>query len=108
MIQATEPITTAKIQNAPELIRSITEPETIEAAVHENNRKAAQKTPVILSPRFGPMVGDQGVFAAAAAVSSPPVIKGPFGNAQYSHHPKKKKVTVTKGMIIEFFISVCI
>ena len=82
MIQATDPITTARIQNAPELIRSITEPETIDAAVQENSRKAAQNTPVMRSPAFGPMVSDQGVFAAAVSRSSPPVIQGPFGMAQ--------------------------
>ena len=82
MIQATDPMTTARIQNAPELIRSITEPDTMEAAVHENSRKAAQNTPVIRSPAFGPMVSDQGVLAAPAATSRPPVIQGPFGMAQ--------------------------
>ncbi len=82
MIQANDPITTARIQNAPELIRSITEPETMDAAVHENSRNAAQKTPVIRSPRLVAMVGDHAVLAAAASSSSPPVMKGPFGNAQ--------------------------
>jgi hypothetical protein len=46
MIHITEPIRTARIQNAPDRMRSITAPETIEAAVHENSRKAAQNTPL--------------------------------------------------------------
>ena len=63
-------------------MRSMTEPETMEAAVQENSRKAAQNTPVMRSPVFGPMVSDHGVLAAAAAVSRPPVMNGPFGMAQ--------------------------
>ena len=47
MIHQTDPIIIACNHKADDLIRSITEPETIDAAVHENNRKAAQKTPVI-------------------------------------------------------------
>ncbi len=47
MIQVTEPTRTARSQKAPERMRSITEPETIEAAVQENSRKAAQKTPLM-------------------------------------------------------------
>ena len=35
-------------------IRSSTEPDMIEPVVQENSTKAAQKTPVMLSPRFGP------------------------------------------------------
>ena len=60
MIQKTEPITTAMIRNAPVRVRSMTAPEMIEAAVHENSRNAAQKTPVIRSPRLGPISGDHG------------------------------------------------
>ena len=82
MIQANEPITTARIQNAPELIRSITDPETMDAAVQENSKNAAQKTPVIRSPILVPMVCDHAVLAAPASSSRPPVMKGPFGNAQ--------------------------
>ena len=47
MIQVNEPITTARIQKAVLRMRSMTAPETIDAAVHENSRKAAQKTPLI-------------------------------------------------------------
>ena len=82
MIQNTEPINTASIQNAPELILSITEPDTIDAAVQENSRKAAQNTPVIRSLRLVAIVSEVGAFAAASPVKSPPVIHGPFGNAQ--------------------------
>ena len=82
MIQVTEPIMTAMIQNAPERIRSITEPETIEAAVHENSRNAAQNTPVMRSERSVAIVGEVGRSAAAVSVSRPPVMNGPFGNAQ--------------------------
>ena len=32
----------------------------IDAAVHENSRNAAQKTPVIRSLRFGPIRADHG------------------------------------------------
>jgi hypothetical protein len=45
MIQVNEPMTTARIQKALGRIRSITAPDTIEAAVQENSRKAAQNTP---------------------------------------------------------------
>ena len=82
MTQATDPITTARIQNAPDLILSMTDPETIDAAVQENKRKAAQNTPVILSPRFAPIVEDMAVFVSPAAKSIPAVINGTFGNAQ--------------------------
>jgi NitT/TauT family transport system substrate-binding protein len=47
MIQVTEPIMTATIQKAAARIRSITAPETIEAAVQENSKNAAQNTPLI-------------------------------------------------------------
>ena len=56
--------------------------DTIDAAVQENSRNAAQNTPVIRSARLVPMVGEVGPFGAAASVSSGPVIHGPFGNAQ--------------------------
>ena len=45
MIQVNEPTRTAMTQKAPGRIRSMTAPETIEAAVHENSRNAAQNTP---------------------------------------------------------------
>ena len=47
MVQNTEPIAIANIPNAKVVILSITAPETIEAAVHENNKNAAQKNPLI-------------------------------------------------------------
>ena len=47
MIHQTEPMPTARIQNPVDLIRSMTEPDTIDAAVQENSRKAAQNTPLI-------------------------------------------------------------
>ena len=80
MIQNTDPINTAWIQNALERMRSMAPPETMDAAVHENSRNAAQNTPVIRSPRFVAIVGDQGAFAEPS--SRPPVMNGPFGNAQ--------------------------
>ena len=47
MIQVNEPITTARIQKAEGRMRSMVAPETIDAAVHENSRKAAQNTPLM-------------------------------------------------------------
>ncbi len=47
MIQVQEPTRTAMIQKADGRIRSITAPETIEAAVHEKSRNAAQNTPLM-------------------------------------------------------------
>jgi hypothetical protein len=67
MIQVTEPIMTAMIQKAPDWMRSMTEPDTIEAAVHENRRNAAQNTPVMRSSRLVAMVGDHGALDAAAS-----------------------------------------
>ena len=69
-------------------MRSITDPETIEAAVHENRRKAAQNTPLIRAqpsgspapPMWGPMSWLQAV--AWGASTSPPVMPGPLGRAQ--------------------------
>ena len=46
MIQVTEPSMTAISQKAPDLTRSMIEPETIEAVVQENSRNAAQNTPL--------------------------------------------------------------
>jgi hypothetical protein len=45
MIQVTEPSMTAISQKAPDLTRSISAPETIDAVVQENSRNAAQNTP---------------------------------------------------------------
>ena len=96
MIHQTEPIPTARIQKPVDLMRSITEPETMDAAVQENSRKAAQKTPLIRAqpavsspvnasetgapPMCGPMSSLQG--SAQSAVSTPPVMPGPLGNAK--------------------------
>ena len=55
MIQKTEPISTACTQSAEDRIRSITAPETIEAAVQVKSRKAAQMTPLMRSARLVPM-----------------------------------------------------
>ena len=82
MIHVTEPIITAMIQKAPDRMRSMTAPETIDAAVQENSRKAAQKTPVMRSERSVAIVGDVGRFAAAPSSSRPPVMNGPLGKAQ--------------------------
>ena len=81
MIHQTEPIKTACTHKADERIRSITEPDTIDAAVQENNKNAAQNTPVIRSLAFVPMFSDQGAFALPAAISKPPK-SGKFGKAQ--------------------------
>jgi len=81
MIQNTEPIITACTHRAEERIRSITAPDTIEAAVQENSRNAAQNTPVIRSDRLVPMFCDQGRFAAPASWFSPPK-NGKLGKAQ--------------------------
>ena len=55
MIQNTDPMATAMIRKALVLVRSMTAPEMIDAAVHENSRNAAQKTPVMRSARLGPI-----------------------------------------------------
>ena len=60
----------------------MTEPDTIEAAVQENSRNAAQNTPVMRSPMCAPIVSAQGVLAAPASRFNPPVIPGPLGKAQ--------------------------
>ena len=89
MIQKTDPIATARIQNPPERMRSITEPDTMEAAVQENSRKAAQNTPLMRAqpfsasaapPMCAPMTSLHGT--AWGASTRPPVIQGPFGNAK--------------------------
>jgi len=81
MIQKNEPIHTDKIQYAEGRIRSIHAPDTMDAAVHENNRNAAQKTPVIRSLRSVAMFGDHGVLAAPASQFIEP-ITGKCGKAQ--------------------------
>jgi len=97
MIQVTEPIRTASIQKAAGRIRSIVAPETIEAAVQENSRNAAQNTPLSRAqpafpntssagsftpgpPRWVPMSSAQG--SAFCTLRSPPVMPGPFGKAK--------------------------
>ncbi len=96
MIHHTEPMPTARIQKPVDLMRSITEPETMEAAVHENSRNAAQKTPLMRAqPAVSsavnasvagapPMCGPMSSLHATAhgADSRPPVIPGPFGKAK--------------------------
>ena len=54
MIQVNEPITTARIQKAEGRMRSMVAPETIEAAVHEKSRKAAQNTPLMRAQKLLP------------------------------------------------------
>ena len=46
IIQVTEPNMTAITQKAPDCTRSMSQPETMEAVVQENNRNAAQNTPL--------------------------------------------------------------
>ena len=96
MIQVHEPTSTAMIQNEPDRIRSITDPEMIDAAVHENSRKAAQNTPLMRAqpavssavsqacegapPICAPISSLSAV--AQGASSSGPTIHGPFGKAK--------------------------
>ncbi len=116
--QKTEPIAIAKIPNANVVILSITAPETIEAAVHENNRNAAQNTPLMWSLRFiaikslvavyqVALNADSSVINAALSFIIEGAKPGPVGNAQYIHQPKKNHVIVTNGINIVFFINVC-
>ena len=93
IVQKTEPIAIAKIPNAKVVILSITAPETIEAAVHENNKNAAQNTPLIWSPKltairslFGryhlALKADSSVIKAALSFIIDGARPGPVGNAQ--------------------------
>ena len=89
MIHHTEPMLTARIQKPEDLMRSMTEPDTIEAAVQENSRNAAQNTPLIRAQPFSrssapPMWAPMTSLHATAwgASTSPPMIPGPFGNAK--------------------------
>src|SRR5919204_6258107 len=59
-IQITEPRMQAKSRYADRRTRSISAPERIDAVVHENSRKAAQKTPERWSVRFGPKFAAHG------------------------------------------------
>ena len=88
MTQNTEPMRMAKIQKAEERMRSMTEPETIEAAVQENSRNAAQNTPLSRAqppgspapPICGPISSLQAT--ACGASTRPPMMPGPFGKAK--------------------------
>jgi hypothetical protein len=93
MDQKTDPIAIANIPNAKVVILSITAPETIEAAVHENSKNAAQNTPVMWSFKFTAMISLVGVKNAALNAESsviravlPFIIEGampgPVGNAK--------------------------
>jgi hypothetical protein len=95
MIQVTEPTMTATSQKAPERMRSMMEPDTMEAVVQENSRKAAQNTPLRRAhkavsaavkvslagapPICGAISSLHGV--AKGAATRPPVIPGPFDMA---------------------------
>ena len=118
IVQNTEPIAIAKIPKANVVILSITAPETIDAAVHENNKNAAQNTPLIWSFKFMAINSEVAVYHVALKALSSVInavlsfiidgaIPGPVGNAQYIHQPKKNHVTVTSGISIVFFINVC-
>ncbi len=45
----------------------MTAPDKIEPVVQENNRNAAQNTPEMLSPRFGPKLASHGIVDAQNA-----------------------------------------
>ena len=47
MLQNTDPIAIARIPKAKVVILSITAPDTMDAAVHEKSKNAAQNTPLI-------------------------------------------------------------
>ena len=89
----TEPIAIAKIPNAKVVILSMIAPETIEAAVHENSKKAAQNTPLMWSPKLTAINSEFGAYHLALKVLSSVInavlsviiegaIPGPVGNAQ--------------------------
>ena len=96
MIQVTEPSMIATSQNAPDFMRSMIEPETIEAVVHENSRNAAQNTPFRRAQRavsagvrpgstgLPPMCGAISSFhgSAKGAATRPPVMPGPLTIAE--------------------------
>ena len=99
MIQVSEPTSTATSQKAPERTRSIRAPETIEAAVQENSRNAAQNTPLTRAqsafssavvvpvsggpPRWVPISSDQGAAWLVASTSPlPSKMNGPLGKAK--------------------------
>src|SRR4051812_17829795 len=92
MIHVHEPSSTAIIQNAPDFMRSMMDPETIDAVVQENSRKAPQNTPfsraqravsaavMLLPTGLPPMWAAISSFhgSAKCAVTRPPVMPGPF------------------------------
>src|SRR5262247_1629066 len=96
MIQVTDPSMTAISQNAPDFTRSMIEPETIEAVVQENSRKAPQNTPLrrahkavsagVRSALVGlpPMCAAISSFHGSAKcdVTRPPVMPGPLTMAE--------------------------
>ena len=96
MIHVPEPSMIATSQKAPDFIRSMIEPETIEAAVQEKSRKAAQNTPFSRAQRavsagvmsvptgLPPMCGAISSFhgSAKGAATRPPVMPGPLTIAE--------------------------
>ena len=91
--QKTDPIAIAKIPNAKVVILSINAPETIDAAVHENSKNAAQNTPLMWSPKLTAINSVFGKYHLALNVLSSVIsaalsfiiegaIPGPVGNAQ--------------------------
>src|SRR3990172_9011198 len=93
MNHVTLPKSTAMIKNAPVRMRSMQAPETIEAAVQEKRRNAAQNTPlmrdqnwtspslkssgwVLIPPMWAPMSSLQG--SDHGADTKPPVLNGTF------------------------------
>ena len=55
--------------NAARRMRSMTEPDMMEAVVHANKVNAPQNTPVALSCRFGPIESPHGTPPAPASKS---------------------------------------
>ena len=93
IVQNTEPIAMASIPNAKVVILSINAPETIDAAVQENKRNAAQNTPLMWSPKLTAiklLVGTyhvalnklSSVINAALSFIIEGASPGPVGNAQ--------------------------
>ncbi len=70
MIQVNDPITTARIQKAEGRMRSMTAPETIEAAVQENSRNAAQNTPLMRAQK--PLPSHAVAHGRAVIAPAPP------------------------------------
>ena len=66
-IHTTEPSTTARMMNADSRMRSITEPDMMDAVVQANRVNAPQNTPVALSARFGPIDALHGTADAPAS-----------------------------------------